>query len=283
MKKTILITGALGYFGSRLLRYLNENYNVYGLGTKNSIELNYFKCNLISQEEVNSLSKTIEPDIIIHSAGIKDIGYCENNPDVAYQVNVLTTENLIASFPSSKIIYISTDYVFEGNRGNYSEYDLAKPQTVYGKTKLQAEKLLTEKDVNNFCVIRTSAIYDNDASFIKFLNTELSKGNAVSAFVDVKYSPTWILDFVSAVKEIIEKDFNEKILHICGDAITRYEFACIYAKVAGYSEDQILIGYSSNKNFFFRDLSLINRRSKSLFSYQPTPHQEALRNCLLER
>ena len=283
MKKTILITGALGYFGSRLLRYLKENHNVYGLGTKDSNELNYFKCNLISQEEVNSLSKTIEPDIIIHSAGIKDIGYCENNPDVAYQVNVLTTKNLLASFPSSKIIYISTDYVFEGNKGNYSENDLANPQTVYGKTKLQAEKILMEKDVNNFCVIRTSAIYDNDALFIKFLNTELSKGNTINAFVDVKYSPTWILDFVSALKEIIEKDFNEKIMHICGDSISRYEFARTYAKVAGFSEDLILMGHSSNKNFFFRDLSLNNRRTKSLVSYQSTSHQEALRIFLSEK
>lgn len=283
MNKTILITGSLGYFGSRLSKYLKEKYNVYGLGTKDTVELNYFKCNLISQEEVSSLSKIIEPDIIIHSAGIKDIGHCESNPDVAYQVNVLTTENLLSYFPSSKIIYISTDYVFEGDIGNYSENDLANPQTVYGKTKLQAEKLLMEKDVNNSYVIRTSAIYDNEALFLKYLKTELSKGNTINAFVDVKYSPTWILDFVSALKEIIEKDFNEKIMHICGDSISRYEFARTYAKVAGYSEDLILMGYSSNQNFLFRDLSLNNQRSKSLITYQPTSHQEALRSLFSER
>ena len=204
MKKTIIITGSLGYFGSLLTSHLKESFNVFGVDIKESDRTNYINCDLASDEQVKKLSKSIYPEIIIHSAGLKDINFCQNNPNKAYEVNVTTTKNLINYFPLSKIIYISTDYVFDGDKGNYTESDITNPKTIYGETKLKAEKLFFNKEFNNFNIIRTSAIYDNNSMFINYLKKSFESGNSVSAFENVKYSPTWINDFVMVLKKLSE-------------------------------------------------------------------------------
>ena len=284
MKKTILITGSLGYFGSLLTIHLKKSFNVYGVDIKESNGTNHIKCDLVSNEQVYKLSKSLYPDVIIHSAGLKDINYCEHNPAVATKINVGTTKNLIDNFPLSKIIYISTDYVFDGDKGNYAESDIANPKTVYGKTKLKAEKLFfNDKELNNFNIFRTSAIYDNNSMFINYLTKELECGNSVSCYDNVKYSPTWINDFVSVLKKIINEDIDKKVLHVCGDSITRYEFALNYAKLAGFDSELVVKAYNKNNIYLFKDLSMSYNSIKELIDYRPTPHIKALHNCFFTK
>ena len=284
MKNTILITGSLGYFGSLLTSHLKKSYNVYGVDIKESDRSDYMQCDLVSNEQVNKLSKSIYPDIIIHSAGLKDINYCQNNPNIADKINVTTTKNLINYFPLSKIIYISTDYVFDGDKGNNTESDITNPKTVYGETKLKAEKLfINNKGLNNFNILRTSAIYDNNSMFINYLKNELESGNSVSAYDNVRYSPTWINDFVIALKKIIDKNIDKKILHVCGDPITRYEFAFNYAKLAGLDSELVVKAQNKDNIYLFKDLSMSYNSLKELIDYRPTPHIKALHNCIITK
>ena len=284
MKKTILITGSLGYFGSLLTIHLKKSFNVYGVDIKESNGTNHIQCDLVSNEQVYKLSKSLYPDVIIHSAGLKDINYCEHNPAVATKINVSTTKNLIDNFPLSKIIYISTDYVFDGDKGNYAESDITNPKTVYGETKLKAEKLfINNKGLNNFNILRTSAIYDNNSMFINYLKKELESGNSVSAFDNVKYSPTWINDFVVVLKKIIDKNIDKKILHICGDPITRYQFALNYAKSASFNSELVVKAQNKDNIFLFRDLSMSNNSIKELLDFKPTPHIKVLNNFQIEK
>ena len=283
MKKTILITGSLGYFGSLLTNLLKKSFNVYGVDIRDSDKTKYIHCDLVSNEQVKKLSKSIYPEIIIHSAGLKDISYCENNPIKANEINVTTTKNLINHFPLSKIIYISTDYVFDGDKGNFIESDITNPQTVYGKTKLKAEKLFFNKEFNNFNILRTSAIYDNNSMFINFLKKELESGNSINAFDNVKYSPTWINDFVIVLKKIIDKNIDKKILHVCGDPITRYQFALNYAKSASFNSKLVIKTQNKDNIFLFRDLSMSNNFIKELLDFKPTPHIKALNNFQIEK
>mgnify|MGYP003958814473 CR=1 FL=1 len=103
------------------------------------------------------VNKTVRPDVVIHAAGTKDIKFCENNKKKAYQINANLVENITKTFQDSLIIYISTDYVFDGKAYKpYCEEFRTNPNSVYGKTKLDGELQMQSINPYNSIIIRTS-------------------------------------------------------------------------------------------------------------------------------
>ncbi len=178
----------------------------------------------------------LRPDYIINTAAMTNVDACEDNKQEAWKANATFVEQLsrIALITEAHLIHFSTDYVFDGLKGPYSENDQPKPISYYGKSKLAGENAVLKSHAKN-TVIRTNVVYglssDTQQDFVKWIlkNADASKEMSI---VDDQYSnPTLTDDLALAVKRIIEKQ-RCGIYHIGGNTFcNRYEFALEIAKI----------------------------------------------------
>ena len=237
------------------------------------------QCDLKNHEELLHVSKNINPEIVIHAVGNKNISFCETNPKEAYQINCDTIKNVASVFAGkAKIIYISTDYVFDGMCGGYAENDVPNPKTVYGKSKLSGEIEGAKNAKESFITVRLSALYDPNATFLCYLRQKLSSGQVVECFSNIRYSPTYVDDFLKILEKVILSNDGTNVFHACGKALSRYEFALFFAKVFGFDSGLLKKQlYTKDENLFlFPDLSLSNKRTCELFGIEMTKTEEAL-------
>jgi dTDP-4-dehydrorhamnose reductase len=214
-----LVTGSRGQVGQSLEQEISENQFV-GLDLSESdIEAD------ISEMEVVEKIKETNPDVIIHSAAITDLDKAENNSELAEGVNVVGTKNIVkaAKETSAHIIYISTDYVFDGERGDYSEEETPNPLSVYSKTKYEGEKKVRNSDVES-TIFRTSVVFKEDFdNFFTWSMGELEEENEVGAITDQTCCPTYAPSLAEIIVEAAEKEITGTY-HAAGDSkVTRYE------------------------------------------------------------
>ncbi|HEX8978996.1 MAG TPA: SDR family oxidoreductase [Parasulfuritortus sp.] len=280
----VLLTGVTGYVGQLVCAGLGNKWDMAGVSARASEAAGQYQCNLADIEQVRRLRERVVPDVIVHAAGNKNIGQCETSPGEAYLANVQTTINLVQVFPESRIIYISSDYVFSGDRGGYREDDPVGPVTVYGRTKACAE--LSGLTLSpNFYVLRLSALYDGNATFLRFLSDSLSQGKAVDCFEDAFYSPTYYGDFLKVLERLVETPtLGRRIYHACGQRISRYFFAKLFARVSNY--EQSLVHQASrireNAPFLFADISLENTLTREVLDVSVGQHEECLQGLELK-
>lgn len=226
--KKIFITGGSGHLGQKLVNHILPYYEVLSPTSE--------ECNIL---DLNNLTTTIEnfnPDIVIHLAAFVDTFGCENNIKKALNVNVIGTTNITKSCLSlnCKLVYISSEYIFSGNKGNYTINDRLDPINVYGKTKAASEYIISTHP--NYQIIR--------APFIRQIY--------LKAFTD-QYCSRYFLDEV--VEKIIRNIFNnqEKIVHISSERTSLYD---LYLK-KGIKAEPIIMSKEQRKTLP-KDTSLIN-------------------------
>ena len=156
----ILITGASGLLGSNLAIEWSKTDEIYGLFLNNRPELPRVvpaACDLLDAEGLRRLLGEVRPEVVVHAAAMTSVDACENDPAAAWAVNVQGTSNLMQACPPATrhLIYISTDYVFSGLRGHYTEADAPSPVNVYGRTKLDGERLIMGSPIP-WTIVRTS-------------------------------------------------------------------------------------------------------------------------------
>lgn len=273
----ILIAGCSGFLGRYLEKHLSRQHEVYGVSRSCNPDHHHIPGDLSDPAFVEMLSRDIGGDIVIHAAGIKDIIRCETEPELGFRENTRTTANLCQYFGApTRILYVSSDYVFEGTKGRYAETDPAHPKTRYGQSKLDAEAEGMRLSGNHFSIMRTAAIYSHDAAFPRFLQKQLTEGNKVECFLDSTYSPTYIDDFLAAVTFWCGHPEVHGVFHVCGSPCTRCEFARMFARASGFSEDLIEPVNGGMSRYLFPDLSLSSVLTMRAFSMTPTPHEQAL-------
>ena len=234
--KKILITGAFGQLGTSLCKVLS-NESILAAG-RVIISTKKYKCielDITNQRKVAEIIRNYKPDIIIHLAAMTDVDGCEKTPEIAFDVNVKATENLLTSF-KGKFIYISTDYVFDGEKGPYFEDDKVNPMSVYGKTKLYGENLVQQSDID-WVILRSNIIFSysdrTKASFVNWVVDSLKKRQMITVVNDQWNNPTWTNDLAKVISKIIEKDING-LYHYGGrDYLNRLEFAKMIASTFG--------------------------------------------------
>ena len=276
MGEVILLTGADGYVGSRLVRPLAARGRVVGVSRRVTTSA-VRTCDLVDPAAVALLARDVTPTVIVHAAGTKDIRTCEQHPPIGFDANVRTTMNLLDAFPGVPFLYLSTDYVFAGDRGRYSEDDAVGPRTAYGHTKVCAEQVGMLRAPEEFCAVRASALYDTDATFLRFLRDTLSDGQCVECFEDAYYSPTYLSDFASALERLIAAPSRPGVLHVAGPRVSRYAFACAYAEAFGHALRQVVptrLGPGALP--LFPDLSLETSRARVDIGFRATSPEEAL-------
>lgn len=217
----ILLIGNTGFIGTVLYNFLKKEYEVTGI---NSQSLDITDCNILKNFIINNSF-----DLIILCAACKDIKKLENNPDYAYQINTQPAK-IISQNSKSRIVFISTDYVFDGQKGSYKDTDKTNPTTIYGKTKNDAEKNIQENS-SNYTIIRTAAVLGKGSLFFDWLLNCLKQEKEIEIFEDCYFSPTP----VNFLCEIIEHAINDtnppRIIHaVCEKKLSRFELAQYIAK-----------------------------------------------------
>jgi dTDP-4-dehydrorhamnose reductase len=215
-------------------------YNTHKIKIKGCHSL---KMDIVNSDEVSGILKATRPDITIHAAALTDADHCELNEEEAHEVNVLGTENVAkgAVDTSSRLVYISTNFVFDGQKGLYSEEDEPRPINIYGRTKLVGEHRVSQY-CDNFCVVRITPFGWDVASKLNFVCWVLSRLEAnqvVEAYGDVYNSPM-LVNQCAAVLLDIALGSRERLYHLAGvERLSRYEFAHHVASVFGYSAELV--------------------------------------------
>ncbi|RLG75177.1 MAG: dTDP-4-dehydrorhamnose reductase [Thermoprotei archaeon] len=273
----ILVTGASGLLGSRLVReLLSRNYEVIAIYNRNPILVDHerlvkVRLNIVDKTSLEDLILKTKPDVIVHAAAYTDVDGCERDKAYAWKVNVEATRSIVraARVVKSHLIYVSTDYVFDGEKGLYKEDDVPNPVNYYGLTKLVGEELVRASDLL-YTIVRPSAIYGvggSKKSFAEYVAEKLSRGEKVYALVEQYVSPTHNTLLAMAIAEIVEMR-PMGILHVAGERMNRYEFA---TKIAEALELPVeLVEKASVKDMKYwvakrpRDSSLDTSKAKSL-------------------
>ena len=182
-----------------------------------------------------------KPEIILNSIAYSNSDFCEKNKEDAFALHVNITEKMTAlsSKINSKIIFLSTDYVFDGKKGSYTENDKTNPINYYGYTKDLAEKIIL-KNENNL-VLRTSMVYGSSPKvrFLKYIIENLRKNQEINAYNDIFNSATLLDDLTLGILKAIETNARG-IYHMVGSScVSRYDFAKTVAKIFNFDENLV--------------------------------------------
>lgn len=243
MSKSILITGASGQLGNSVLKQLFGKYELLAtdINNINAIDIPFAVLDITDLEQIKSTLSNFSPDVIINLAAYTDVDGCELKPDKAYLLNTKSVELLSDNF-DGQLIQISTDYIFDGYNGPYSEDDNTNPLSIYGKTKLEAENILKESRIN-WCILRTNVLFDyyngTEASFIKWVIDFLKSNKSINVVDDQWNNPTWTKSLAEIIELVINKNVKGLYNYGGADYLNRFEFANIIADI--FKLDKTLI------------------------------------------
>ncbi len=258
----VLITGVTGLLGQILVeKFLETGFKIFGIYFEKKRYRNHKKVDIRNAKKLLSIMKTFKPDIVIHTAALTNVDLCEKNKKLAYEVNTDGTRNVahIAKKLNAKMIYISTDYVFDGEKGLYKEEDIPNPINYYGFTKYLGEEIV-KSVCQDFIIARTSVLYGCEKdNFVLWVIKKLENGETIKVITDQFNSPTLNEDLAEQLIKLIENDFKG-VIHTAGrERISRYDFALKIAKVFKLDITKIQPSLSSELEWLAkrpRDVSL---------------------------
>jgi dTDP-4-dehydrorhamnose reductase len=288
----LLITGASGLYGSKLAQLaLDRGFEVYSSDIQSlTVYGNFVKLDISGKQQVDQAFSTIKPDVVVHAATLTDVDKCELDKALAWKVNVEGTKNIAAASQAngSFLIYISTDYVFSGEKGCYVESDAPDPVNYYGLTKLIAEEII--QTLPEYFIARPSVIYGSTpaagkVNFALWLIETLSKGERVRIVTDQWNTPTLNTNLAEMTLEVIERRLNG-VYHLCGATrVSRFQFAEQIADVFKLNKDLIDKAESSQFSWPAKrptDSSLDTSKAQRNLKCKPLNISSALKKLKLE-
>ena len=252
----VLILGASGFIGRYLVRRLTETRDHQIAGTfRTQAPANdgntWHRSELTDEPSLEATFANFRPDVVVHLAAIADVGACEREPARATAVNVAATAAIARLCEQSgvKLVFMSTEYVFDGRRGFYREGDTPGPTTHYGRTKYEAEQEVVRVAPGS-SILRTSIVYGGPApgrrNFVPWLVERLGSGHSYLGSTETLRTPVYVEHLVNGIASLVEGDHPGKH-HIAGkDWVSMYHFATAVAQ--GFGLDTGLVVPSSTTN-----------------------------------
>lgn len=277
MKKKLLVTGCGGFVAGSVIAQARTGWEVHGVGRgdppPDTEGVTYHRVDLLEVEKVRELFLEIGPQAVVHAAALANIDYCEKNKNIAEKINVGITENLsrLCTIHRSKMIFCSTDNVFDGEKGFYSEEALPNPINYYGETKLRAEEIVRSTGTNwvvaRLALVVGLPVIGQGNSYLSGVMERLAKGEREKAPENEIRTP---IDIVTVGKALIELGENDVdgILHLSGNSrLTRYDMAVIIAERLNLSSEFVVPTHSGTIGGRAprpEDVSLNNERARRL-------------------
>lgn len=259
----ILLTGSKGLFGINFLDEYSKKHQVLALYHQNTRSLNFENTEFVKQDirdtiGLKKIFKTFNPEAVLHAASNGDVDYCQKNKKEAYAINVKATEQIarLCKQNNARLVYFSTNAIYDGSKPPYGEKSKPNPINYYGKTKLEAEQKI--KAINpNFNILRLITMYgwnerrerSNPATWvIESLRTK----KKIKVVDDVYNNHLYVGTATKITNELLKKWRNGNIFNVAGaDCINRYQFAKKVADV--FDLDSSLI--ESVKSSFFQQIA----------------------------
>ena len=239
-----LVIGASGLVGSHLLKTCQER-NWDTLGTfYNFAQPNLTFLELQDVDAVRSLLQRAQPEVVFLPAYLSNVDYCELHSDETYQINVVGSLNVanLAKEVGAKLVFYSSDYVFDGKNAAYTEQDEPNPICVYGKQKLEIEQKINTL-YDNHLILRITVVYGWESqgkNFVSRLIKTLQSNQTMKVPQDQIGSPTLVNDIAEASCRLVEANATG-LFHVAGsDLVDRYEFALEAAKVFELPTENII-------------------------------------------
>ncbi|MCM8782387.1 MAG: aminotransferase class I/II-fold pyridoxal phosphate-dependent enzyme, partial [Candidatus Omnitrophica bacterium] len=255
VKKKILITGVSGLLGNNLAYYFKEKYKILGIYNSHPVIIKGIqiqKGDITSGNSFGMIIREFSPDIVIHCASLTDVDFCEMNKRLADKINVFGTKVVSDSIKDNvKLIYISTDSVYNGAKGNFSEEDTVNPRNYYGVTKYRGELEVSKRP--NFLILRTNFFgwnIQNKYSLAEWIFNELSNNREIKGFKDAYFSSIYTFEFAKILEMAIQKDLTGIYNCASRTSLSKYEFAVELADF--FNLNKALIKPISIDDFNFR-------------------------------
>jgi len=220
-QRPTLIVGATGSLGTRLMTLVPG-----AVGTSRSGS-SHETLDITDPEQVSGVVGRLEPSCVINTAAMTSVDGCEHDPETATRIHVDGTANLVSVCESagSRLIHLSTNYVFDGADGPYAEEDSTNPLSVYGRTKLESEEIVHQGSCAGL-VLRTAVFYGPEGerpNFVTWAIGELAQNKEIRVVTDEWANPTYVPDLAEAIHQLTAEG-TEGVLHLAGpDYFTRYE------------------------------------------------------------
>lgn len=228
----LLILGASGQLGSELSSLFPDAIKTYS----SSEVPGGVKLDVTDFPLLEDFILKVRPDIIINAVAFTDVDRCERDKERAFKVNAEAVRHIVrvSRVVEAYLVHVSTDYVFDGERGNYREYDVPNPINYYGLSKLVGEGYALSYD--DSLVVRTSGVFKHKG-FPVFVYKALKEGKEVHAFKGY-YSPISAKLLANAIKELIEMR-RTGIINVAGERVSRYELALKIAEMYGLDKSKV--------------------------------------------
>lgn len=244
-RERILITGVSGLLGNNLAYYFRDKLDVLGLYNDHPVHIDGIeavKCDLSNPGLFRDILEDLSPSTIIHCASLANVDQCESDKEMAHKANVIFTKSIVDAIKDKtiKMVYISSDSVYDGIKGNFTEQDDISPQNYYGLTKYMGE--LEALKMPDTLIFRTNIfgwnIQDKE-SIGEWVLHNLKKKQSINGFNDVYFSTIYTMELARAIDVSIEKQIAGIFNCASSDSCSKYEFAL---KIAGrFGLDRSLI------------------------------------------
>ena len=280
MENKIILFG-YGFLGKNIYFEL-EKKGLVVIKTKLEEMKDVIQLDISDHKKISDLIDKEKPDIVINCAGRNDIDFLEKNPEQAIAINSIGPEIIAKKCEecNSRLVHISTDSIFDGQKGMYDENDVPNPKNIYAKTKLEGEKKVT-KECSNSVIVRTN-FYGIDNSRKYLFNNMLEKlkqKQDIIGFDDVHFTPLSVENLSQQITDVTFSNYNG-IIHLGSDKkISKYEFCKIMAQKLGFGENYVKQGSIDNLSFIAerpKNTSLNNKVSKSIVKHKSIEFEDWL-------
>ena len=237
----LLIIGASGFIGHSLIGRLQQQSDYVVSNTYNSrrpqdVDDSWYQLDVTDHQRLEEVFLQTRPDVVVLLAAIADVGTAEREPQRATAVNVDGAAQVarLCAQHQARLVFLSSEYVFGGNRGNYCEDDAPDPNTHYGRNKLEAE-LVVARDASEWSIVRTSFVFGWPLTGRQNVATgiinRLKRGDTFDGHTDSYRTPIYVEDLTTGIMRLVA-DYHPGIYHIAGeDWLNMYHFAYAVAKV----------------------------------------------------
>ncbi len=245
----VLVVGATGFLGSYVLDRCTLTAGVTAAGTSTN-NPGMLLLDMMRPDTIAKAVSSFKPDCVINCAAMTNVDECEKKPALAMQINAEGPKKLAQACRGARLVHVSTDAVFDGQAGGYSEESEPNPINTYARSKLEGDKLISSV-VNDYVIVRTNlyGLNPSGKGLLNWVLSNLAGGKEITGFTDVVFNPLWARDLAGMLVELAATPYNG-ILNCAGDEVfSKYEFCSKIASTLGYADAKIREGVSNQSGF----------------------------------